>query len=202
MQPTFDGPWRARALAGDPDAVRALTDRALPALYRFCLYRVGRDVHLCEEVVQDTLVHALRDLHRYDPGRADNQIMPWLTGLARNAIQRALNRHRSTVPLDALWARADEELRAAYERLESEPVAGDLLERAETCELVNATMAQLPPHYRDALEAKYLDGRSMRDLASARQTTEKAVESLLSRARAAFRVTFRTLARNFDAEPV
>src|SRR5580704_9901028 len=91
MQPTFDGPWRARALAGDPDAVRALTDCALPALYRFCLYRVGRDVHLCEEVVQETLVRALRDLPRYDPGRADNQIMPWLTGLARNAIQRALN---------------------------------------------------------------------------------------------------------------
>jgi DNA-directed RNA polymerase specialized sigma24 family protein len=105
MQPTFDGPWRARALAGDPDAVRALADGALPALYRFCLYRVGRDVHLCEEVVQETLVRALRDLPRYDPGRADNQILPWLTGLARNAIQRALNRRRATVPLDALWAR-------------------------------------------------------------------------------------------------
>ena len=115
MQPTFDGPWRARALAGDPDAVRALTDCALPALYRFCHYRVGRDTHLCEEVVQETLVRALRDLPRYDPGRSDNQIMPWLTGLARNAIQRALNRHRATVPLDALWARADEELRNRFD---------------------------------------------------------------------------------------
>ena len=81
----------------------------------------------------------------------------------------------------------DVELRSIYARLESAEFPDDLLERRETQALVNATMAQLPPHYREALEAKYLDGRSVRDIAAAAGNTEKAVESLLGRARQAFR---------------
>lgn len=59
---TFDAAWRSRALAGDPDAVARLADEALTPLYRFCLYRVGQDRHRCEEVVQETLVRAIREL--------------------------------------------------------------------------------------------------------------------------------------------
>jgi RNA polymerase sigma-70 factor (ECF subfamily) len=66
--------------------------------------------------------------------------------------------------------------------------------------MVNATMAQLPPHYRQALEAKYVEGRSMREMAAADGGTEKAVESLLTRARQAFRDTFVALTRNLELE--
>ena len=76
----------------------------------------------------------------------------------------------------------DRELLAQYARLEVEPFADDLLEREETRQLVNTTMSQLPPHYRDALEAKYLRGKSVRDLATLWSISEKAVESLLTRA--------------------
>src|SRR5205823_2115026 len=104
-----------------------------------------------------------------------------------------------TVSLEGLWARVDGEMLALYERLESEPLADDLLEREETRELVNATMAQLPPQYREALEAKYVGGASVRDLAQSWRTTDKAVESLLGRARKAFRVAFLALCRSLGA---
>src|SRR5579885_930505 len=177
LQPLFDADWRRLALRGDQAAVRALADAALQPLYCFCFYRVGRNRHVCEEVVQETLARALRELEAYDPRRAGNRIFPWLTGLARNEIQRAL-----------------------YARLDSEPLAEEVLLREETRELVNATMSQLPPHYREALEAKYLTGKSVHDMASSWSTTDKAVESLLSRARNAFRATFLTLARNLGPE--
>ena len=74
-------------------------------------------------------------------------------------------------------------------------------ERQETRELVNTTMSQLPPHYREALEAKYLTGRSVRDMAAVWSISEKAVESLLTRARQAFRVAFLALSRNLEVEP-
>jgi RNA polymerase sigma-70 factor, ECF subfamily len=196
----FDARWRRRALAGDADAVKALADAVLEPLYRFCLYRVGRNAHLCEEVVQETLVRALRDLERYDPGRSGDNIFPWLTGLARNEISRVLGRERHMLSIEALWARMDQELLDLYDRLESEPLADDVLVRQETRELVNATMAQLPPHYRQALEAKYVDGQSVRDLAELWRTTEKAVESQLTRARKAFKATFLTLCRNLGTE--
>ena len=200
MRPIFDADWRARALRGDGAAVQLLADGLLEPLYRFCQYRVGRNRHLCEEVVQETLVRALRDLDHYDPPRANNNIFPWVTGLARNEIHRVLNRERVSVSLEALWAKMDRELLSLYARLDSEPFADEVLLREETRQLVNATMSQLPPHYREALEAKYVTGKSVRDLAAVWDTTEKAVESQLTRARKAFRATFLALTRNLGAE--
>jgi RNA polymerase sigma-70 factor, ECF subfamily len=200
VRPIFDHAWRRRALAGDTDAVTALAEAALQPLFAFCLYRVGRNRHLCEEVVQETLVRALRDMDRYEPDRAGNNIFPWLTGLARNEIQRVLRRERAAVSLEALWERVDRELYDIYSRIDSEPLAEDVLLREETCELVTMTMAQLPPQYREALEAKYVNGKSVRDLAALWSTTEKAAESQLTRARKAFRATFLTLSRNLRTE--
>jgi RNA polymerase sigma-70 factor (ECF subfamily) len=200
LRTLFDADWHARALRGDGAAVQMMADALLEPLYRFCLYRVGRNRHLCEEVVQETLVRALRDLDHYDPPRANNNIFPWITGLARNEIHRVLNRERAGVSLETLWAKMDRELLSLYARLDSEPFADEVLLREETRELVNATMSQLPPHYREALEAKYVTGKSVRDLAALWRTTEKAVESQLTRARKAFRATFLALTRNLGAE--
>ena len=198
----FDEAWRQQALRGDAAAVKQLAGAALQPLYGFCLYRVGRNQHLCEEVVQETMLKALRDLRNYEPARASNNIFPWLTGLARNEIQRVLSREKAGVSLQALWIKMDQELLNIFARLESEPLADEVLEREETRELVNATMSQLPPHYREALEAKYVDGKSVRDLAGAWHISEKAAESQLTRARNAFRATFLAMTRNLETELV
>jgi RNA polymerase sigma-70 factor (ECF subfamily) len=200
LHPIFDAAWHKLALHGNAAAVEALTDAVLQPLYAFCLYRVGRNRHLCEEVVQETLLRALGELGHYDPKRSNNNIFPWLTGLARNEIHRVLGRERVGLSLETMWANVDKELLAVFTRLDSEPFADELLQRQETRELVNATMAQLPPHYREALEAKYVGGKSVRDLASKWGASEKAVESQLTRARKAFRATFLALSRNLGAE--
>ena len=62
------------------------------------------------------------------------------------------------------------------------------------------TLSQLPSHYREALEAKYLRGASVHDLAQLWHTTDKAVESMLTRARKAFRATFLTLGRTLNPQ--
>ena len=196
----FDEDWRQRALRGEPEAVKELTGAILQPLFAFCLYRVGRNQHLCEEVVQETLIRALRDLHNYDPPRANNNIFAWLTGLARNEIHRVLSRERAAVSLESLWAKMDKELLGVFARLDEAPFGDELLQREETRELVNATMSQLPVNYREALEAKYLNGKSVRDLATIWHVSEKAVESQLTRARKAFRATFLALSRNLEAE--
>ena len=102
------------------------------------------------------MLRAIRDLHRYEPERAEGNIFPWLAGLARNEIRRVLARENAAVSLETLWSRMDEQLRDLFGRLESEPFGEDVLARAETREIVGATMSQLPPHYREALEAKYV----------------------------------------------
>jgi RNA polymerase sigma-70 factor (ECF subfamily) len=200
LQTIFDSSWRERALAGHADAVLTLAQAALEPLYRFCLHRVGRNRHLCEDVVQETLLRAIRNIEQYEPARAGNNIFPWLTGLARNEIRRVLALDKATVSLESLWDKMDRDLLSLYERLEAEPFDDDVLCREETREMVGATMSQLPPHYREALEAKYVLGKSVRDIAAALHVSEKSVESQLTRARRAFRATFLTLARNLAPE--
>jgi RNA polymerase sigma-70 factor (ECF subfamily) len=186
-------------LGGDEEAAAELALAAMTPLYRFCLYRLGRDEHLCEDVVQETLLRAIDDLDRYEPQRCGNDVFPWLTGLARNEIRRALSARKS-INLEALWNNMDKQLLQLYADLESQPFAEDVLRREETREMVNAAMAQLPPQYGQALEAKYLQGRSVAQIAELWRTSEKAIESLLSRARAAFRATFLTLAKGLSVE--
>jgi RNA polymerase sigma-70 factor (ECF subfamily) len=198
---TFDAAWKLRACDGDERAVRELVDASLEPLFRFSFYRVGRNRHLCEEVVQETVIRAIAELPSYDPERSANNVFPWLAGLARNEIRRALSREAATTSLETIWARMDEELRAIFSGLESSPLADDVLARQETREMVNATMSQLPQHYREALEAKYVSRRSVREIAAARSASEKSIESLLTRARQAFRETFLALARNLNTEP-
>jgi RNA polymerase sigma-70 factor, ECF subfamily len=190
----FDHVWHRAALAGDPAAIEALANSALEPLYRFCFYRLGSNADLAEEVVQETLLRAIRELDKYDPARSGGNVFAWLTGLARNEIRGALGREHAAVSLQALWDQLDDELRRVYSRLESAPLADEVLDREETRDMVNATMAQLPAHYREALEAKYVRGQTVRDLAAAWQVSEKAVESQLTRARQAFRATFVALA--------
>ena len=201
MQPTFDETWHRGALAGDAPAIDRLARGALEPLYRFCFYRVGRNRHLCEEVVQETMLGAIRQLDRYEPARAGGDIFAWLTGLARNEIRRALAQEKLTASLENLWARMDRELRDVYARLESDPLGQEVIRREETREMVGATMSQLPAGYREALEAKYVAGKTVRDMAADWSISEKAVESRLTRARKAFRGTFVALARNLSLEP-
>ncbi len=180
--------------------MRQLADETIAPLFRFCFYRVGGDHHLCEEVVQETLLAAIGRLHAYQPDRSDGEVFPWLTGLARNEIRRVLRREKQTAGLTEFWRRMDEQLLSLYAMLETEPFSDDLLARAETRSMVNATMSQLPIHYSRALEAKYVLGHSVCQLAADAGTTEKAAESLLARARRAFRETFRALTTNLHLD--
>jgi RNA polymerase sigma factor (sigma-70 family) len=203
----FDEVWRRAALRGDGEAASLLAREMVGPLFSFCFYRVGKRRDLCEEVVQETMVMAMRTLAAYEPkrsgGRGAGSMFGWLTGLARNEIQRVLRRERGTVSLDELWARMDRELLDVFARVESEAFSEELLRREETVEMVNATMSQLPPHYRECLEKKYVEGKSVREMAGGMGVSEKkAVESLLTRAREAFRGTFTALARSLGVEGI
>lgn len=201
MQARFDGEWTRRAREGDAGALRLLAEEATGPVFSFCLPRLGGDRSACEDVVQETLVRALRDLAAYDPERSGGDIFGWLTGLARNEIRRARTEGRRAVSLDALWARVDGDLARAFDAIDTQPLPDEVLDRAETRALVHVAMSQLPSRYRDVLEAKYVAGRSVREMAAAIGDTEKAVESALGRARAAFRAAFDSISRRLPAGP-
>ena len=68
------------------------------------------------------------------------------------------------------------------------------LERQDLSERVRVTLDLLPRPYGDVLTWKYIEGLSVVEIAERLGSTAKAAESLLTRARVAFRDGFHTLA--------
>ncbi|MEZ6017369.1 MAG: RNA polymerase sigma factor [Planctomycetota bacterium] len=180
-----------RVLAGDRGAGDTLVAQHLDGVYRFLLYRVGRDEALAEDLAQETLLTAIERIGAYD-GRAS--LHAWLCGIARNHLRGGVRRRRPT-SIEDLLAQSDRDIDALLARIEHEPLPDEVLERAETAELVGATLSSLPPGYREALLEKYVEQRSVPETARATGRNVKAVESTLHRARKAFTEVFTLLAR-------
>lgn len=176
---------------GDAEAIGRFYDAHVDGLYAFVFYRVGRDAALAEDVVQNTFALAIERAADYDPGRGS--LGAWLTTLSRNVIRDQLRAHRRADELAATWDRIDRSLAQVYQALADAPLSGDVLERAETRDLVNMTIAHLPDQYRRVLARKYVDGQPLETLASELGISVDATKSLLARARRAFRDTFAAL---------
>ncbi len=182
---------RDRILAGDQDAARFVFEEHFDALYEFAHYRLGGDRAQAEDAVQDTFVVALESLESFD-GRSS--LHTWLCGIAKNKI-RAHRRKRRPAALEDVLEGADEQIDEILARVSSEPLPDWVLQRKETRELVGATLSSLPPDYRRALIDKYVAGRSVAQIAATVGKSEKAAESMLTRARLAFADVFELLAR-------
>ena len=181
---------------GDRAAIARFYDAHVDGLYAFVFYRVGRDTSLAEEVVQETFTLALVRQSAYDPARVS--VCSWLTVLSRNVIRDHLRAHRRADDLQATWERIDATLAQTFAAMAERPLPGEVLERAETRDLVHMAIANLPEQYRTALTRKYVDGESLETLAGELGISIDATKSLLARARRAFRDTFATLSTHFS----
>ncbi len=156
------------AQTGSEQAWRHLFERHFDAVYRFCVALAGGRRDLAEEVAHQAFVIAARRIYRFDPGRAT--FRAWLLGIARN---------RHVAVRDSEWRRKQHEQSSV--KGSSEAAA-----RGSSDPQVHEALARLPLHYRTVLEAKYLRGLSMKEIAADDGASVEAIESLLRRARAGF----------------
>ncbi|MFT5051583.1 MAG: RNA polymerase sigma-70 factor (ECF subfamily) [Chlamydiales bacterium] len=187
---TDDLALRDRILRGDRAQAEDLFRQQIDTLYEFVYYRVGKQTALAEDVVQDTIMVAFERLMDFD-GRSS--LHTWMCGIAKNKI-RTQARKRRPVPIEDLLAESEGEIDAILTRIEQEPLPDEVIEARETRDLVGATLSSLPPHYREALTAKYIEGETVGQLSRRSGRNPKAVESTLHRARQAFSRIFQMLA--------
>jgi len=192
--PAGDAALLALIAAGDPAALTGWFEANVDALYAFVYFRVGNDPDLAADATQGTFAAALERLADYDPARGS--MTTWLRLLSRNVVRKLLSERRKATQLQLLWDNIDQSLAHVYEGIDRELLPADALERKETRELVGMALANLPPQYRQVLEAKYMDGQPLQAIADMRSATVDSVKAMLRRARAAFRDTFLTLARS------
>jgi RNA polymerase sigma-70 factor (ECF subfamily) len=84
---------------------------------------------------------------------------------------------------------------------QNEPSPSASLESGETRDRVLDVLGKLPVRQREVLECKYLDGLSVRDIATRLGETEKSIESLLYRGRREFRRLFELPAASVSSVP-
>jgi RNA polymerase sigma-70 factor (ECF subfamily) len=160
---------RRAVLAGEEFAWRTLYGESFAALYAYVLWRCGGRRDRAEEVTQETWLTAVRRLRSFDPSAGC--FASWLRGIAVNLLRNHYRREKRPM-----------------QPLQHEPLAEE--EPCEQAERIAAALGALPEHYEAVLRMKYLDGQSVADIAAERGDSPKAVESLLTRAREAFRQAY------------
>ena len=156
------------AQKGSEQAWRQLFEQHFDAVYRFCVALAAGRHDLAEELTQQVFVTAARRINRFDSSRA--AFRAWLFGIAKNRHMAIRSRQQRR--------KLHEESSAMRTHEAVTPRDSDLR--------VHEALARLPSHYRSVLEAKYLRGMSMNQIAVDTSASVEAIESLLRRARAGF----------------
>jgi RNA polymerase sigma-70 factor, ECF subfamily len=176
-----------RMLAGEEDAFDTFGERYFKALYRFAAARLDGDRDLSREIVQTTVAKALARLRTY---RGEASLLTWLCSCCRNEILMHL-RHRRAAPADRELPEEVEPAVGSFVHRPRDPEAALL--RQEKADLVHVALDGLPAHYSQALEWKYLECLPVEEIAARMELRPKAAESLLARARQAFRSSYQGL---------
>ncbi len=154
------------------EAIRDQMLRLLPRLRRFCIALTGSAAD-GDDLVQDTVERALKNLHSWEPGsRLDN----WMFRIAKNRFVdgRRAARRQGVVAVEA----PDE---AARVFTDGERFAESRL----TLKAVNAALGNLPQEQREAVVLVLIDGVSYRDAADLLNIPIGTLTSRISRARTA-----------------
>lgn len=131
MNPSDDRALVEALRAGDPGAARLFVERFQAVVFGLCLRMMGHR-HDAEDVMQESLLRALRGVAKFD---RDRPLRPWVLGIAANRCRTALARRaRRPAAVEAPVAAADPRPGLA----DPDDLAGEL-ERA---------LARLRPEYR------------------------------------------------------
>jgi RNA polymerase sigma-70 factor (ECF subfamily) len=182
-----------RMLAGEDAAFEAFGACYFKALYRFTFARLQGDRDLTRELVQIAVTKALAKLDTY---RGEASLLTWLCACCRNEILMHFRR-RQTAPAE-VELNGDLDAVPSFDAQRSGDPEAVLLRR-ETAHLVHVALDGLPDHYSRALEWKYVNRLSVNEIAWRLGMQPKAAESLLTRARQAFRTSYESLSRAFAA---
>lgn len=160
------------AMARGDDAAWSEFNRAYgPAIFRQLLALTRGDHDLAQEALQHTYLRVAKHVRTCD---TEAMFKAWLRTVARTALQDCWRRRRSFT--DLLFRRQQEPAELA------DPGADDRLMTE-----LDAALGRLDAADQALLEAKYFSGLDIKTLACNLGLTPKAVESRLTRARAALR---------------
>jgi RNA polymerase sigma-70 factor (ECF subfamily) len=173
----------AKARGGDQDAFRVLVERHSRTIYRLAYRMTGR-AEDAEDVVQETLVRAYRQLGRFE---ARSNFATWLYRIGFNCA------------IDYMRARPQRESAETDEKLEQMaksskgPTTDDLVYAGEIGERVQEALGALSPQERAAFLMRHYHGCSIEEICSTLDLKSNAAKHSIFRAVKKMRAALRPL---------
>jgi RNA polymerase sigma-70 factor (ECF subfamily) len=173
----------AKARGGDQDAFRVLVERHSRTIYRLAYRMTGR-AEDAEDVVQETLVRAYRQLGRFE---ARSNFATWLYRIGFNCA------------IDYMRARPQRESAETDEKLEQMaksskgPTTDDLVYAGEIGERVQEALGALSPQERAAFLMRHYHGCSIEEICSTLDLKSNAAKHSIVRAVKKMRAALRPL---------
>ena len=173
-----EGAPLAAVLKKDRKATAEFVSRYADPVYGYVSQRLAPRADLTEDLVQEVFLVALQKL---DTFAGQSSVLGWLLGIARHKVEDLYRaRLREPEPLSAVE-------HASRPGPVAQPDFDELIDRARAQEKTRRILERLPEAYGLALLWRYWEKRSTKEMAAQTGKTEKAMERLLSRARAHFR---------------
>ena len=169
---------------GDATGMETAFDRCSRSIYRYIAVRVG-DAHLADDLMQQLWLQARTSGTSVPPGELEF----WLRGIARNLVRthwRQRARRPASVPLPHPNLAAD-----LADRLVTEELPPDALERREVRDQLLLAMTELPGEQQELIIGHYFQEQSHSALAARLGLSVRAVEGRLYRARQTLREKLR-----------
>ena len=170
-----------RCQAGDEHAFAELYDRYHRRLLRFCMRRL-HSYDDAEEAVQESFTRAWRALPAFG---GERRFYPWLTVIAANVCTDALRRHARVVPMD--------EVPNQTVALDADDVDAELLRQVDLA-MATEAFTHLSDRHQRVLRLREATEWSAQRIAELEGVAVPAVDTLLWRARQAFKREFAVLA--------
>jgi RNA polymerase sigma-70 factor (ECF subfamily) len=178
--------WLAAARAGSQEALGRALALCRGYLLLVAQRELGSDLQArggASDLVQDTLMDAVRDFARFQ-GNTEDELLQWLRRLLLNNIIDFIRHHR-TAKRQAdreAWLAGDSSVRPVAEPAAALPSPSDEALAREQAEAVERALQQLPDNYRQVILWRYQEGRSFEEIGQALGLTANAARKLLLRA--------------------
>jgi RNA polymerase sigma-70 factor (ECF subfamily) len=176
-----------RCQAGDPSAFGSLYARYYERLLRFCLRRL-HDRHEAEDAAQEAFARAWKALPNF---AGERRFYPWLTVIAGNICTDMLRRRSRSTPTEDLELGARPPVGVT-----SAATADEMIIAADDRELAHRALDRLSVRHRHVLALREDSGWTYQQIADHEGVEIGTIETLLWRARQAFKREFLVLSES------
>ncbi|GGN17943.1 DNA-directed RNA polymerase sigma-70 factor [Lentzea pudingi] len=168
-----DEPWQLvkAAQEGDTEAFGVLYDQYVDMVFRYVLFRVGGDRAFAEDVTSETFLRALRSIGSVSYQGRD--VGAWFVTIARNIVYDHVKSSRYRLEVTTAELQDNREETSGPEQ--------EVMTEATNAELLRC-VSQLGDDQRDCIVLRFIEGKSVSEVAQIMDRNEGAVKALQHRA--------------------